>query len=240
MICTKCNEDKLVSEFYTRATGTPCNPCKACRYESKLERIKDPEYRKKHNERVQAYKKTDKGKASVKRHRMKRRMYTDEEHKQMKDERIRIREEEKQQRANEWQTKLKDERERKLSVTEKVCRQCGDTLHINCFYKYPNGMPRLDCKECLSGIFKIRDATRERKEWRNNYRKEHGRGESEEHRKAWSLVASAEASGKLIRPSTCPQCGSTKHIQAHHPDYSKPLNVVWLCQLCHKKLHQHK
>jgi len=26
-------------------------------------------------------------------------------------------------------------------------------------------------------------------------------------------------------------------IQAHHPDYSKPLEVIYLCVYCHHKLH---
>jgi len=35
----------------------------------------------------------------------------------------------------------------------------------------------------------------------------------------------------------CKVCGEVK-TQAHHEDYSKPLEVVWLCAACHKKRHQ--
>lgn len=36
-------------------------------------------------------------------------------------------------------------------------------------------------------------------------------------------------------PQPCP-CGETK-VQAHHTDYTKPLDVVWLCRPCHDREH---
>ena len=37
-------------------------------------------------------------------------------------------------------------------------------------------------------------------------------------------------------PEPCAICGSAgKH--RHHPDYSKPLDIVWLCAGCHQRLH---
>lgn len=42
--------------------------------------------------------------------------------------------------------------------------------------------------------------------------------------------------GKLSRePCLC--CGNEKS-QAHHPDYTDPRNVLWLCRPCHQSLHQ--
>jgi len=49
-------------------------------------------------------------------------------------------------------------------------------------------------------------------------------------------VAKAKKQGLLI-PQPCQKCGSTKHIHAHHEDYSKPLDVVWLCSRCHRLRH---
>jgi hypothetical protein len=43
--------------------------------------------------------------------------------------------------------------------------------------------------------------------------------------------------GKLKRPDHCLRCGLICTPQGHHPDYSKPLKVVWLCDSCHKKEH---
>jgi hypothetical protein len=36
----------------------------------------------------------------------------------------------------------------------------------------------------------------------------------------------------------CQMCGATKDLQKHHPDYSKPLEVVILCRSCHERLHR--
>lgn len=41
----------------------------------------------------------------------------------------------------------------------------------------------------------------------------------------------------LIPQEDCRMCGSSQS-QMHHPDYDKPLEVVWLCRLCHLALHQ--
>ena len=50
-------------------------------------------------------------------------------------------------------------------------------------------------------------------------------------------VYSALQKGILKRPDLCLKCGLKRTIHAHHEDYSKPLDVVWLCISCHAKLH---
>lgn len=41
--------------------------------------------------------------------------------------------------------------------------------------------------------------------------------------------------GKLL-PEPCSVCHAEK-AQKHHDDYSKPLQVVWMCRACHLKHH---
>ena len=55
--------------------------------------------------------------------------------------------------------------------------------------------------------------------------------------KARSIVSGAIRSGKLIRPSTCTSCEREVFAEAHHHDYEKPLDVIWLCKSCHWKEH---
>ena len=44
--------------------------------------------------------------------------------------------------------------------------------------------------------------------------------------------------GKLSRPDRCSNCGSGGKIHAHHEDYSRRFDVVWLCPLCHAGVHR--
>jgi len=44
--------------------------------------------------------------------------------------------------------------------------------------------------------------------------------------------------GKLQKAEKCTVCLSSEDIEAHHPDYEKPLQVVWLCKRCHMKIHK--
>ena len=50
-------------------------------------------------------------------------------------------------------------------------------------------------------------------------------------------VASAIRNGKLVRPNACELCGSEGYLHAHHADYSRPLDVTFLCVPCHKTVH---
>lgn len=51
-------------------------------------------------------------------------------------------------------------------------------------------------------------------------------------------VQRAIKSGELVRQA-CEHCGqSDGRLDAHHPDYSKPLAVVFLCRRCHTRLHK--
>ncbi len=43
--------------------------------------------------------------------------------------------------------------------------------------------------------------------------------------------------GLLEKPENCPICGRDGQIVAHHPDYKKPLDVIWACKVCHHKIH---
>jgi len=40
--------------------------------------------------------------------------------------------------------------------------------------------------------------------------------------------------------SICSICGSPFFVVAHHPDYNKPFQVIWICVSCHRRIHEGK
>jgi hypothetical protein len=63
---------------------------------------------------------------------------------------------------------------------------------------------------------------------------------------AQSTLWRAIRSGRFQRVDHCESCGviprpyknGRSAIHAHHCDYNKPLDVMWLCNICHHEWHQ--
>lgn len=72
------------------------------------------------------------------------------------------------------------------------------------------------------------------------------RGGETQDDEAQNIVEYALRIGVLTRPEDCSECKGTPEpfadgrsaIQAHHIDYNKPLEVMWLCQPCHHEWHK--
>lgn len=56
--------------------------------------------------------------------------------------------------------------------------------------------------------------------------------------RAYGQVSYAIRKGRIIKPTICQTCMQDGlRIEAHHDDYSKPLDIVWMCRPCHDKFH---
>ena len=133
-------------------------------------------------------------------------------------------------------------------MNSKQCKQCLETKSITDFYKHPetaDGYLGI-CKECQKSRSRKRDPRKKQayekirsqdpkrmkaiaktsKNWRRN---------NPEKALAHSRLWHAIKRGEVIRPDICEQCGKEGRIHAHHEDYSKPLEVKWLCVPCHGK-----
>jgi hypothetical protein len=52
---------------------------------------------------------------------------------------------------------------------------------------------------------------------------------------ARGVIRDGIRNGTIFRPGECSLCGKVAKIEGHHPDYTKPKEVVWLCGICHAK-----
>jgi hypothetical protein len=134
----------------------------------------------------------------------------------------------------------------------KKCFKCNEIKEISLFYKHV-AMADGHLNKCIlctkldalsyrnANLEKIRAYDRERgllphrialslavsRAWR---------GEDKRRTRCHNAVARAIKKGRLTRLA-CEKCGSNKSV-GHHEDYDKPLDVIWLCDICHKQRHK--
>ena len=78
---------------------------------------------------------------------------------------------------------------------------------------------------------------RDRQPKRNAYIREVKRKHPEQHA-ARVALRDAVRRGIVLKSSTCSKCGSGGLLHGHHhKGYDYPLEVIWLCVVCHARLH---
>lgn len=101
-----------------------------------------------------------------------------------------------------------------------TCKVCGSYLELNRIYV------KVYCKAC-----------------ENAYQREYSKNyvptvPYQMKKRSRALANKSLKRGKLIR-KPCEKCGDSK-AEMHHEDYSKPLDVNWLCRKCHLELHEQR
>jgi hypothetical protein len=63
--------------------------------------------------------------------------------------------------------------------------------------------------------------------------------ENPEKRRAQIILGNAVRDKRIDKPKKCSMCSKKDNsLHGHHDDYSKPLDVTWLCAACHRQLHR--
>ena len=136
-----------------------------------------------------------------------------------------------------------------MAEAVKYCSSCERSLPLMEFGNNSRAKGGLEwtCKECCGRV---------RRKWKRNNPGMKAKWDAEhkdscrKSRRKWEhanrvktrvykRVKYAIENGKLVRPDECSDCGCAEsNIVAHHEDYSKPFDIVWLCVRCHGKRHR--
>lgn len=137
-------------------------------------------------------------------------------------------------------------------MKQKQCFKCNETKPLSEFSKH-KGMADGHlgkCKQCaieyakkhrLENLESVRAYDRKRGNRQSKEYSKHYRKNNPEKYKAHNAVNNAIRDGKLKKGMCCEECGEIeRRLHAHHDNYSKPLQVKWLCPGCHKQHHENR
>ena len=157
-----------------------------------------------------------------------------------------------------------------MNSKTKTCKDCQVNKKLDSFYTHNQTADGYlnKCKDCVKSrinkyrwknIDKIREYDRNRpnalersreynrrikedidryiqiKNWKRDWDKK-----NKQKKDAHKLVSVALKKGELIKPDFCSVCANSERIEGHHDDYSKPLEVRWLCHICHRQYHKNE
>lgn len=138
-------------------------------------------------------------------------------------------------------------------MSVKTCFKCNEEKDISNFYKHA-GMKdgHLNkCKSCTKkdtdkyAVNNVEKVNKYKRKWANNNKVAKSasivkyRELNPVKYKAHNIVNNALRDKKLVKSLSCECCGIfTESLHAHHCDYSKPLELLWLCSPCHKTWHR--
>lgn len=137
-------------------------------------------------------------------------------------------------------------------VSLKRCYSCKNHLPLEEFYKHPMTADGYlgKCKSCQraamvanrqKNLGRIREYDRNRandpaRKKRQVKISRDWRAADPRRMRCHNAVRRAIIAGKITRRG-CERCDNIK-AYAHHDSYDEPLNVMWLCQPCHKQRHK--
>lgn len=123
----------------------------------------------------------------------------------------------------------------------KTCGRCRNKKKLSDFNKdkYTTSGYRSQCKECMrkeriamkNYYLNIRSS--------DEYKHKIALYKRENYHKYKEKVSARNATRRLRlnKPDRCSACNEIKKVEAHHDDYSKPLDIRWLCVECHNEWH---
>lgn len=100
-----------------------------------------------------------------------------------------------------------------------TCSKCGEFLDLERIYKYRY------CRDCHN------------EHYRKTRPSEKLLSDKEKAKIAVRKISKKALRDGVLVKKPCEKCGAEK-TEMHHEDYSKPLEVIWLCRPCHLEVHK--
>lgn len=148
---------------------------------------------------------------------------------------------------------------------EKVSKRCYLCKQIKPFDAFHRDSRTKDgyrflCKVCTKESRQTPEYLANQRETGRRYRQRHSEKERERSRQYWKrnpdrvsthaknrdalkeqarhALRNAVMAGTLGKPKECQDCRRVARLHGHHDDYTRPLEVAWLCSLCHGLRHR--
>lgn len=121
-------------------------------------------------------------------------------------------------------------------MEEKRCFKCGKVKPLSEFYAHPmmaDGHLN-KCKDCTKADVKAHREAHPERELDTRLK---ACAKNPTHKNANMAVDAALRCGRLKKTERCQGCGRSgdeTRLSAHHYDYTRPLDVIWLCAACHR------
>lgn len=105
-------------------------------------------------------------------------------------------------------------------MVSEICYRCHENKKMGPKSKY--------CKDCHAAYTR---------EWRKTHKLS---GVAKKKDSVRSYLNVYVKRGKIFSPEQCERCNGKEKLHAHHYDYNKPLDVIWVCIPCHKWIHENE
>lgn len=127
----------------------------------------------------------------------------------------------------------------------KNCHKCKLDQELSNFY-FRHGVMENNCITCRRSYSKEYRRTHSYDSVKNYHQTQRGKLSVNrasqkayiKHREKWRArykLRYEVKKGNIIKPFNCSDCKKKLPLQGHHEDYTKPLEVIWLCSKCHAK-----
>jgi hypothetical protein len=139
----------------------------------------------------------------------------------------------------------------RTTITHKKCPSCLRDLPLEHFYYCPTAADGheswcAECKQAQSRTYRNDHPDLYQQYYKANNGKPERKIKYATYRRNWGIVGTKKYNARraahsalksgLLHREPCYFCGSTRDMEMHHPDYSRPLMVYWLCRKCHRRL----